>query len=106
MTALMLSSACKTREKEYNAPIKKVVDNNTHFRDYASATSPDLEMSRTIAMSNAKERLAKNINSTMSGLTENYKKQLSVADRQKVGKIFETASAEFFTIKLGRVSTI
>jgi hypothetical protein len=78
----------------------------THFRAVNNGKSPDLATAKKIAMVNARNELAANIESTIKAVTENYTQQRRIDDITEFSNKFEELTRQVVSQQLNQVNVM
>jgi hypothetical protein len=91
MTGCKSTKSVQSASTEVTVPLtgKEFQSDKDYFRASQLGKSPDLATAKKIALQNATQELAGNIQSLIKRVTENYTNQRAVADKQEFENKFE-----------------
>lgn len=78
----------------------------THFRTVNSGNSPDLATAKKIALVNARNEMAANIQATLKAVTENYTQQRRIDDIVEFSNKFEELTRQVVNQQLNQVNVM
>lgn len=81
-------------------------NSSTHFRAVNNGNSPDLATAKKIAMVNARNELAGNIQATIKAVTENYTQQRRIDDITEFSNKFEELTRQVVNQQLNQVNVM